>query len=136
MSPMQLEEQDLLLDEEPPAGLSAVELAYWYRLRERIVRAMQAYRAANYVSEKEWVLRLTLARSALSGPMPPGNPADPEQAERDALRHRIDGVPYLAEDEYTRYVVAGIRQGAISAATERLYSQAEVEALVSTWSTE
>jgi hypothetical protein len=97
---------------------------------------MQAYRAANHVSDQEWELRLALARGALSGPMPPGNPADPEQAEKDALRHRFEDVPYLSEDEYARYEIAAIRQGAISAATERLYSQAEVEALVSTWSTE
>lgn len=136
MSPMQLEEQDLLLDEEPPAGLSAAELAYWHRLRERIVRGMLAYRAVNYVSDEEWELRLAIARRVLSGPMPPGNPADPEQAEKDALRHRFEDVPYLSEDEYRRYAIAKIREGGISAATERLYSQAEVEALVSTWSTE
>ena len=89
MSPMQLEEQDLLLDEEPPAGLSPAELAYWERIRERLVRGMQAYRAANYVSDKEWQLRLSMARSALSVPMPAGSPADPGQAEMDALRHRF-----------------------------------------------
>ncbi|HEY0036862.1 MAG TPA: hypothetical protein VGB66_09255 [Longimicrobium sp.] len=133
MSPMQLEEQDLLLDEQPPAGLSPAELAYWHRLRERIVRGMLAYRAANYVSDREWELRLTMARDALSGPMPSGNPADPEQAEKDALRYRFQDVPYLSEDEYTRHVIAGIREAAISAATERLYSQAEVDALVSSW---
>ena len=136
MSPVHLEEQDLLLDEQPPAGLSPAELAYWHRLRERIVRGMLAYRAANYVSDHEWELRLAIARSVLSGPMPPGNPADPEQAEKDALRHRFEDVPYLSEDEYTRHVIAGIRQGGISAATERLYSQAEVEAMFATWSTE
>ncbi|WP_331876037.1 hypothetical protein [Longimicrobium sp.] len=133
---MHMEEQDLLLDEQPPAGLSPAELAYWHRLRERIVRGMLAYRAANYVSDSEWELRLAMARSALSVPMPLGNPADPEQAEKDALRHRFEDVPDLSEDEYNRHVIAGVRQGAISAATERLYSQAEVEALVSTWSTE
>jgi hypothetical protein len=133
---MQLEAQDVLLDEEPPAGLSPAELAYWHRLRDRIARGMRAYRAANYVSDYEWELRLAIARSVLSGPMPPGNPADPEQSEKDALRHRFEDVPDLSEDEYARHVIAGIREGGISAATERLYSQAEVEALVSTWSTD
>lgn len=136
MSPMQLEEQDLLLDEQPPAGLSAAEFAYWERIRERLVRGMLAYRAANYVSDREWELRLSMARSVLSGPMPPGDPADPEQAEKNALRHRFEDVPYLSEDEYARYEIAKIREGGISAATERLYSQAEVEAMVSTWFTE
>ncbi len=93
MSPMQMEELDLLLDEQPPAGLSPAELAYWERIRERLVRGMLAYREANYVSDYEWEIRLTIARSVLAGPMPPGNPADPEQAEKDALRHRIEDVP-------------------------------------------
>ena len=135
MSPMQLEEQDLLLDEQPPAGLSPAELAYWERIRERLVRGMTAYRAANYVSDDEWELRLTMARDALAGPMPPGNPADPEQAEKDALRHRFDDVPYLSEEDYTKHVIAGIRARSISAATKRLYSQDEVEARFARWCT-
>jgi hypothetical protein len=132
---MQLEEQDLLLDEQPPAGLSPAELLYWHRLRERIVRGMLAYRAANYVSDDEWELRLTIARSVLSGPMPPGSPADPEQAEKDALRHHFEDVPDLSEQDYTNYIIAGIRERLVSAATKRRYSHDEVEARFARWCT-
>jgi len=133
MSPMQMEEQDLLLDEQPPAGLSPAELAYWHRLRERIVRGMLAYRAANYVSDEEWERRFTFARDALSAPMPAGNPADPERAEAELLRCPLEYVPDLSERDYTNYFFAGIRRSCISAATQRLYSQAEVEALYAQW---
>jgi hypothetical protein len=132
---MQLEEQDLLLDEQPPAGLSPAELGYWHRLRERIVRGMLAYRAANYVSDDEWELRLAMARDALSGRMPPGNPADPEQAEAELLQIPIADVPDLLEQDYTNYVIAGIRARSISAATKRLRSQDEVEARFARWCT-
>lgn len=100
MPMVQLNEQ-ILFDEQPPAGLSAAERAYWERIRGRLVREMQAYREANDVGDEEWELRLTMARRALSGPMPPGNLADPEQAERELLRHRMEDVPGLSEDEYT-----------------------------------
>lgn len=135
MPTAQLHEQ-ILLDEQPPAGLSAAERAYWERIRERLVRGMLAYREANYVSDEEWELRLASARGALSGPMPPGSPANPEKAEREALQHRIEDVPDLPEEEYTRYVIAGMRRGAISGATERLHSQESVEAWLATWGTE
>ncbi len=135
MSPMQMEEQDLLRDEQPPAGLSPAELAYWKRIRERLVRGMQAYRAANYVSDHEWQRRLTFARDALSAPMPAGTPADPERAEAELLRCLLEYVPDLSERDYTNYVIAGDRRGLISAATERLYSQAEVEARYAQWCT-
>jgi hypothetical protein len=132
---MQMEEQDLLLDEQPPAGLSPAELAYWHRLRERIIRGMLAYRAANYVSDEEWERRLTFARDALSAPMPAGNPAEPERAEAELLRCPLGYVPDLSEQDYTNYVMGGARRGLISAATERLYSQAEVEARYAQWCT-
>jgi hypothetical protein len=132
---MQLEDQDLLLDEQPPAGLSPTELAYWHRLRERIARGMLAYRAANYVSDEEWERRLTFARDSLSAPMPAGPPADPERAEAELLRCPLEYVPDLSEQDYTNYVIAGSRRGLISAATERLYSQAEVEARYARWCT-
>jgi hypothetical protein len=129
---MQLEEQDLLLDEQPPAGLSPAELAYWHRLRERIVRGMLAYRAANHVSDDEWELRLTMARDALSGPMLPGNS---EQAEAELLQIPIADVPDLSEEDYTNYVIAGLRARSISAATKRLHGQDEVEARFAPWCT-
>jgi hypothetical protein len=132
---MQLEEQDLLLDEQPPAGLSPAELAYWERIRERLVRGMLAYRAANYVSDDEWELRLTMARDALAGPMPPGNPADPEQAEAELLQISTADVPDLSEQDYTNYVIAGLRGRSISAATKRLHSQDEIEARFARWCT-
>lgn len=135
MSPMQMEEQDLLLDQQPPAGLSPAELAYWERIRERLVRGMQAYRAANYVSDDEWELRLAVARDALSGPMPPGNPADPERMEAELLRCPFEDVPDLTNYDYTNYVIAGLRARSISAATKRLYSQDEVEARFARWRT-
>jgi hypothetical protein len=132
---MQLGEQHLLLEEQPPAGLSPAELAYWHRLRERIVRGMLAYRAANYVSDHEWELRLTFARDALSAPMPAGNPADPERAEAELLRCPLGYVPDLSEQDYTNYFFAGMRRSCISVATERRYSQAEVEARYAQWCT-
>lgn len=135
MSPMQMEEQDLLLDEQPPAGLSPAELAYWERIRERLVRGMQAYRAANYVSEQEWELRLTFARDALSAPMPAGIPYDLERAEGELLHCPLVYVPDLSEQDYTHYFFAGIRKSCISVATERRYSQSEAEALYAQWCT-
>jgi hypothetical protein len=132
---MQLKPPDLLLDEQPPAGLSPAELAYWERIRERLVRGMLAYRASNHVSDEEWELRLAVARDALSGSMPPGNPADPERAEAELLQISVGDVPDLSERDYTNYVIAGIRARSISAATERLYSQDEVEARFARWCT-